>query len=57
MSTADPSEQVGSFATGQEDPEAHPEDNQVGSFATGQEDPEAFPEDEQVGTFADTDQT
>ena len=59
-------EDVGSFATGQENPEAYPEDrdvgsfvedpnaqpdHQVGSFATGEEDPKAHPEDTEVGSF------
>ncbi len=57
MSTSDPSEQVGTFATGQDDPEAHPEDTNVGTFATGQDDPEAHPEESNVGTFADTEQS
>ena len=40
---------VGSFATGQEDPQANPADSEVGSFATGQEDPQANPADSEVG--------
>jgi len=33
MSTSDPSEEVGTFASGQDDPQAHPEDADVGTFA------------------------
>jgi hypothetical protein len=54
MSTSDPSEEVGTFASGQDDPQAHPEDADVGTFASGQDDPQAHPEDADVGTFADS---
>ncbi len=63
-------EDVGSFATGQDDPERFPEDREVGSFheetdaeaeevgsfATGEADPEKYPEDKDVGSFATEDE-
>ena len=33
MSTSESSEDVGTFASGQDDPRAHPEDETVGTFA------------------------
>jgi hypothetical protein len=60
-------EDVGSFATGEEDPERYPEDRdigtfaeepgvqpdeEVGTFATGEADPKAHPEDTERGSFA-----
>lgn len=59
-------EDVGSFASGQDDPEHFPEDREVGSFheetdaeqaevgsfATGEADPAKYPEDKDTGSFA-----
>lgn len=42
--------QVGSFATGEEQPEEFPEDENLGSFARGQEETDD-PEDKAEGTF------
>jgi hypothetical protein len=47
---------IGTFATGQDDPVAHPEGTDVGTFATGQDDPETNPEDTNIGSFADNDE-
>jgi hypothetical protein len=45
---------VGTFAEGESDPEAHPDELHVGTFAEGESDPEDHPEEDDVGTFGES---
>src|ERR1700760_3508132 len=54
MSISDPSNRhLGTFAEGENEPDAHPEEAHVGTFAEGEAEPEAHPEEGHVGTFAE----
>ena len=43
----------GTFAEGESNPEAHPEEAHVGTFAEGECEPAAHPEEAHVGGFAE----
>jgi hypothetical protein len=52
-----PAKHHSTFAEGESNPAAHPEEEHVGTFAEGECEPEAHPEEEHVGSFAEVKET